>query len=49
MPTTLEVVVAADAVDETKIKNKTRAADSNATDFSFLLIIIYPTPYLSLL
>jgi hypothetical protein len=44
VPTTLEVVVAADAVDEKIIKNKIRIADANDTEFSFLLVIIYLTP-----
>ena len=36
--------VAADAVDETRIKNKIRAADAKATECNFLLVFIYPTP-----
>ncbi|WP_176722096.1 hypothetical protein [Methanosarcina sp. A14] len=36
--------VVADAVDETRIKNKIRTADAKATEYDFLLIFTYPTP-----
>ena len=41
---TLEVVVAADAVDKKRVKNKIRVADAKDSEFSFLLVIIYLTP-----
>jgi len=33
-----------DAVDEIQIKNKIRAADAKATEYNFLLVLIYPLP-----
>jgi hypothetical protein len=42
VPTTLEVevIVAADAVDDKKIKNKIRTADSNDNECNLLRIFI---------
>jgi len=41
---TVDATVDADAVNETRIKNKIRAADANVTERGILLVFTYPIP-----